>query len=190
MLARVHRAVPTLPPNQVGEQDIIDMFNEGLYHLATVTSKVSHLRCALDAGSNTIPFPEDFLRISNVYDGNTNKELWQMEGHYKTKEDSTGEPKEYYIEDGRLHFYPTPLVDTSVVIEYMRRPTELVNDDDEPDIENTEEYLIAYAVRNIYFESGSPMFQYWDSKRTEALAHFVHTTEDTYSAPFRIVQSW
>lgn len=186
MIARVFRALPTVPPGSIGENDIIDYLNEGLESIASMSTKTTALEYNLDANADSIPFPVDMMKLVNVLWENT--EL--SESIIKTLPDTTGNPTNYWVEDGRIVFRPIPSTDGTVHIIYTKEPTELENDDDVPDIEGVSEYLVNYALYRIHLEANSPSYQVWETKRYESLAIFMETYDQNYQTPFRIIPMW
>ena len=197
LLARVQRALPTLAPGTFGENDIIDLLNEAQLNIATVSTKTTALKYDIDESTDSIPFPPDMLRLVNVFWGKDKKELEASMNNYMMVDEIPtenaflkGEPSVYYVEDGRIVFRPVPLTSNEMTVVYTRKPTEMKDDKDTPDIEGVEEYLIAYALYRIHMEVGSPSLQLWDQERMRALAVFTSNHEQNYSTPFKIVGRW
>lgn len=188
MIARVFRALPSLPPGTMGEPEIVDLLNEGLKNIALLTKKTTMLPYDLDEDSDSIPFPEDMIKLVNVFWSDDKTEL--MAGIGKSFGDETGDPLYYYVEDGRIVVRPIPTTDDSLWVEYVRQPTELKDDDDEPDIEGSSEYIISFALHRIHLEASSPAIQLWEMERYRTLSLFMETVDDNYQTPFRVVQSW
>jgi hypothetical protein len=62
-------------------------------------------------------------------------------------EDAESIPQSYYLKAGKIGFWPIPNAGTEVAIDYYVRPTELVNDSDEPIIPvGYREALMQYAL--------------------------------------------
>ena len=196
MVARVMRALPNLPPNSIGANDVVDLLNEGLNNIAAMSTKTATLTYELDADTDSVPFPEDMLKLVNVYWSDDKVELEaSLEKMPKTfldddDEEYTGTPIYYYVEDGRIVVRPIPNEDENLYVVYTRQPTVMVEDTDVPDIEGTEEYIIAYALYRLHLEANSPSFQLWDMERTRALAMFMDTYEANYQTPFRVIAQW
>ncbi len=189
MVARVMRATPVLPPGRLGEQDVVDMLNHAQLHLSRISSKVIMSEFELDADYNIVPFPTDILTLSAVYwsSGAGERELIPSPMRLN---DTTGEPRYYYAKGSRLYLYPTPARSGTVTTSYVPVPTTMVADDDTPDIENSENYLIAFALQRIHLEANSPLFQVWDMEKAKEEYTFTQTTEQNYRTPFRVEAQW
>ena len=197
MTARVMRALPNLPPNTIGTNNIVDLLNEGLENLASMSNKTTTLVYAVEEDTDSVYFPSDMLRLVNVYwsDDKTELEasLEKTPKPYLDEDDDeeyTGTPIYYYVEDGRIVLRPIPNEDENLYVVYTRKPTTMTNDTDEPDLEGAEEYMIAYALYRLHLEANSPSFQLWDMERTRALAVFTDVHDGNYQTPFRVIPTW
>lgn len=196
MIARVLRALPNLPPNAIGENDIVDLLNEGLENVANFSTKTQTRVYAMTANTDSVPFPEDMLKLVNVYWSEDKIELEASlekipkEYLLEESENYQGTPIYYYVEDGRIVVRPIPLLTDSIYIVYTMKPTVMVEDTDTPDIEGCEEYLIAHALYRLHLEANSPSFQLWGMEKTQALAMFLEAHEGNYQTPFRVIQTW
>ena len=202
MIARVMRALPMSAPGQLGETDIIDLLNEAQRELAVRSNKYCIQETALEADYDTVALPDDLLKLVEVYwgDGGTKRELYPEKERYPltdTVEEGEGEseysvgyPSKYYVKDRRIIIRPIPTTDNTVYVLYVNRPTDMVEDDDEPELDGSEEYLIACALQRIHLEAGSEMARVWEA---EKLKHFViwrDSSDQNYETAFKVDGSW
>ena len=191
MTARVFRALPSLPPGSIGEHDIVDMLNEGLQKIAKISNKEAALNYEVPSGTDTIAFPVDMLKLANAYWGKDKREL-EMPMTSMPLDDGTetGEPRRIHVADGHFTVRPVPARGDTLTITYIRKPTEMVEDEDVPDIEGTEEFLVANALYKIHLEANSQAFQIWEMEAAKALAVFMQVENENYALPFRVTAQW
>ena len=188
MIARVMRALPHTPPNVIGEQDIVDLLNEAQLNLARLSSKVSEHIETVAADGDEIPFPDDCLKIVTVYhDGN---ELSSAIGKLPGEDEGSGLPVKYYTIGNKLIIRDASATEEDYTVAYIPKPADLTEDTDTPDLEGSEEYLVAYALYRLHLEASSPNFQLWDMERSRALAMFMETSDQNYQTPFRVTAQW
>lgn len=194
MVARVMRAVPALPPGRLGEDDVIDMLNQAQEHLSRVSSKVKQYDFELDEGYGIVPFPADMKTVSNVY--------WKSDAYnvelepgvdrlaLDQAEDEPGTPSVYYVQGSRVVLRPIPDNDGTVTISYIPIPTTMSEDTDVPDLEGSENYLIAFALHRIHLEAGSALMQLWDMEKAREEYVYLQTTDQNYRTPFQTEIRW
>ena len=210
MVARVMRALPNMAPGVVGEQDIVDILNQGQLHLSRISAKVIVSEYSLSANYNIVPFPDDLLTIASVYwaSASVERELYPAGNKIplgsedpvtlaitttagSTYSDSNStEPTRYYTKGGRIMIYPLPKVAGTVSIAYVPKPTEMEEDDDTPDMEGSENYLIAFALHRLHLEAGSPLFQLWEMEKGKEEYTYMQTTDQNYRTPFQVEARW
>jgi hypothetical protein len=210
MVARVMRALPTMAPGAIGEPDIVDMLNQGQLHLSRVVSKFIVSEFELEADYNIVPFPDDLLTMNTVYwtSDAVERELYPAKDKMPIgnespltiavspstsstySDEATTEPTKYYTKGGRIYVYPIPRVAGTVSIAYIPKPTEMADDDDTPDLEGSDNYLIAFALHRLHLEAGSPLLQLWEMEKGKEEFTFLQTTDQNYRTPFQVEMRW
>ena len=194
MIARVMRALPSMPPGAIGENDIIDILNQAQKHLSRISSKLKVSEFDLDANYNIVPLPLDLLTLDSVFWKSTSvdRELYPEKDSLPLGiEDTTvSDPYRYYTKGSRIMVYPIPGVDATVSISYIPIPAEMYNDDDTPDLEGSEEYMIAYTLHRLHMESASPLMQLWEAEKAKEEFTFLQTTDQNYRTPFQVDINW
>ena len=210
MVARVMRALPTMPPGTIGEPDIVDILNQGQLHLSRISAKVTVREFELEANHHIVPLPTDTLTIDSVYwvSGAIERELYptkeklpigiedplilaSVTSTASTYTDKKGtEPTRYYTKGSRIMVYPIPGVGGTVSIAYIPQPTEMADDEDTPDLEGSENYLIAFTLHRLHLEAGSPLFQLWEVEKGKEEYTWMQTTDQNYRTPFQVETRW
>jgi hypothetical protein len=200
LVARVMRALPNLAPGVVGEQDIIDILNQAQEHLSRLSVKTVSSEHEIEAEYNIVPFPTDLLTLDSVYwtSSAVERELYPArnnmplgnEANLEDEVDETTEPTRYYTKGSRIEIYPRPYVDGTVTMTYVARPTEMSDDDDTPDLEGSDNYLIAFALHRLHLEASSPLFQIWESEKNKEEYTFMQTTDQNYRTGFTVQAQW
>ncbi len=190
LVARVMRALPNLAPGTIGEQDIIDILNQAQEHLSRLSAKVVSSEFALEAEYNIVPFPTDLLTLESVSwtSGSVERELYPARNKLPVgnETDSISEPQRYYTKGSRVEIYPIPHVDGTVTITYVPTPTEMSDDDDTPDLEGSDNYLVAFALHRLHLEASSPLFQIWETEKNKEEYTFMQTTDQNYRTGFSV----
>ena len=210
MIARVMRALPNMAPGTIGEPDIVDILNQGQLHLSRMSAKVTVTEFDLAADYHIVPLPMDILTIDSVYwvSDAIKRELHPAKDQLpigvenpltltgitstaSTYADKAGtEPRRYYTKGSRLLIYPIPRVSGTVSISYVAQPTEMSDDNDTPDLEGSENYLIAFALHRLHLEAGSPLLQLWEMEKGKEEYTFMQTTDQNYRTPFQVEARW
>lgn len=188
MIGRVRRALVDVPPDRYGDYDIIELLNNGQKELTGYSHKKETVEVEIEPEQENIPFPEDLLKLVNAYIGERGIELKDLNREMKRKE--YGEPRSYYVRQGKLYLWPIPRVEDTVIIEYIPHPEKLTEDDDEPSIEGAAEYMVAYALRQIYMELNSPLFELWQQEKMRLLHLFVDNEDQHYQGSFTVNLRW
>ncbi len=183
------RALPHTMPGSIGELDIINMLNEAQLNIASMTNKTKEEEVTLVADDDTIPIPDDSLKIVTVFWGDDKTELASAIGDVPSEEDSD-DPTRYYTYQGDLIVRPTPASETTYYVVYIPKPIDLADDADTAFLPGSEEYLISYVLYRVHLEANSPQFQLWDMERMRALSMFKETMDQDYDTPFRILPQW
>lgn len=204
------RALPDMPPGAIGEPDIVDMLNQGQLHLSRMSAKMTVTEFALEADHHIVPLPTDILTIDSVYwvSSATERELYPskdklpigiedpltLTGVTSTAstyvDTATTEPTRYYTKGSRILLYPIPRVSGTVSISYVPQPTEMSDDDDTPDLEGSENYLVAFALHRLHLEAASPLLQLWETEKMKEEYTFMQTTDQNYRTPFQVEARW
>lgn len=198
LVARVMRALPKMAPGTVGEQDVVDMLNQAQLHLSRISAKKIVYQHALEADYDIVPFPSDLHTLSGVYweSDSVSRELYPdkeplpVDEENDDTEETATEPTRYYVLGRRLAIRPIPGVEGTVSIHYVPKPTELVKDTDEPDLEGSDEYLIAFALHRFHLENNSPAFQLWEMEKAKEEYTWLQTVNQNYITPFQVDQRW
>ena len=206
LLSRVMRALPNESPDRWGTDDIIEMLNDAQNELAIASQKFTVQEYELDADYANVPFPDDVLMLMNVYwgqaDSDTKAELYQdMDALPTYDEDGAGDeedefssgagdPRKYYVKDGRLILRPIPDTDGIVTTVYIKRPTLMADMADTPEFDDSEKYLVSHVLRRIHMESGSQMFQLWNMEQERDKANWLSGAGQNYQRPFRVKSVW
>jgi len=190
LIARVNRATPNLPPGSIGTNDIIDLLNEGQLNLANMSHKTALKKYELEDGYDAVPFPEDKLKIVNVYWSEDKRKLEAGAGSVPDSGEWATEPRIYYMMSSAIMLRPVPRTGDSVYVEYIPKPVPMEEDGDEPELDGADEYIVAYALHRLHLEGNSPGADTWDRERARALALFLETHDQEYQAPFKILPLW
>jgi hypothetical protein len=198
LIARVMRALPATTPGSIGENDIIDILNQGQLHLSRVSAKKIVYQHALEEDYDIVPFPSDLHIIARVYweSDNVSRELYPdkeplpVDEELDDTEDTADEPNRYYVLGRRLAIRPVPAVDGTVSIYYVPKPTTMASDTDEPDLDGSDEYLIAFALHRLHLEANSPVFQLWEMEKAKEEYTWLQTANQNYETPFQVEQRW
>lgn len=200
MIARVMRALPAAQPGLIGELDVRDTLNDAQKHLARLSSKPVVWEYELEANLNVIPFPTDMYVLRSVYweSDSVHRELYpdketlaidQPDESDKTDAVSA-EPTRYYTQGSRILIMPKPTVAGTVRIVYTPAPTEMTEDGDVPDLEGSENYLIAYTLHRFHLEASSPAMQLWEMEKMKEESTWLMTTDQNYRNPFQVDMQW
>ena len=198
MIARVMRALPNLAPGTLGENDIVDLLNQAQTHLSRISVKLKVAEFELEEDTNIVPFPLDLMTLSSVYwtSDSIERELYPSMDRVPIgtelidDDDVSTEPTRYYVKGSRVMVYPVPKVEGTVSIAYVAKPTTMVKDTDVPDLEGSEEYMIAFALQRIHAEANSPALQIWEQEKLKEEQTYMQTTDQNYRTPFQVDLSW
>lgn len=194
MVARVMRSLKSIPPGTVGYTDIVDILNQGQRQLAVHSNKICVFETTLEGNKDIIALPTDLLKLYSVYWKSPNgmRELSPARGKLPidTVVESRAEPINYYVKDGTVIVRPIPGFEGTLSVSYVPKPTEMVNDSDEPDLEGSEEYLVAFTLHRIFIEHGNPLAQVWEVEMTREQVNYIATTDQNYMTPFQSEISW
>ena len=195
LIARVMRALPNLPPGAIGEPEIIDMLNEAQRSLAILSNRINTKETTLLAGVDTVNFPTDLMKLVAVYwgDAKTKRELYPEKERLPTDnyaEEDTGWPVKYYTITKKVVLRPIPTQGNTVTIAYIGKPVDMVEDADLPDLDGSDEYLIAHALHRIHLEANSQAFQIWEMEKMRAEQEWRASSDQNYEVPFNVTGSW
>ena len=193
MVTRVMRPLKAIPPGTVGYTDIVDMLNQGQRQLAVHSNKLCVFETTLEGHKDIIALPTDLMRIDSVYWKSPNGEREVFPARDKLPIDNyehRAEPARYFVKDGTLIVRPIPGFEGELRVAYVPKPTEMVNDEDEPELEGSEEYLIAFTLHRIFLEHNNPAAQVWEAEMAREQLNYVATTDQNYQTPFQSEISW
>jgi len=188
LIARVMRGMPTIQPAKVSEPDIIDIINEGIKEIAKLSNITTVEEYTVEAETEYVELPDNFLKLKNVFWGEDKREL--LMGHSDMPREILRTPKYFYLRKGKIYFRPIPNIEEPMYLVYIPLPAKLVNDGDEPEIENIEEYLVAYTLEKIHLENNSAMKDRWEIEKLKALSIYLDTDDSQYVTPFRPTMLW
>ena len=188
MIARVMRALPTIDPSEVSEPDIVDILNEGLKYIASLSHITKTEEYTINEEQEYLDLPDDMLRLKNVYWSEDKKEL--IMGKRDLPKDLTGEPIYYYLRQGKIYLRPIPDLEEQLYLVYIPKYEAMVEDNDTPGIEHIEEFLIAYTLEKIHLEANSPMVERWEMEKVKALGMYLEIYDSEYVIPFNITPLW
>jgi hypothetical protein len=123
---------------------------------ANVPGLIDSESVSVVAGTTAYALPTDFLRPVAVYDATNSRQVRARQidlRDYAGGIDSsaTGAPTLYTVTNSGLVLYPSPDQSYSVTMTYYRRPTEMVDDDDPPEIPaEAHPLMIDYALMHAY----------------------------------------
>ena len=195
MIARVMRALPNLPPGAIGEQDIIDMLNAAQQSLAVISNRFVVQEVLVPVQFDTVAFPDDLMKLVAVYWGNseTKRELYPEKDRLPTDNEegtTVGWPVKYYTKDKRIILRPIPTMNNTVTVAYINKPADMTEDNDLPELDGSDEYLIAHALHRIHLEANSQAFQIWEIEKMRAEQEWRASSDQNYEVPFNVTGSW
>jgi len=191
LIARVLRALPAESPDRWGDFDIQQMLNKGQDELAVYTNQVVVSEINLPAETSEIDLPEDLLKLVEVYWGDEDgrrRLIFQKE--YVTSYETKGDLMYYNVLSNKLKFWPVPDVDSNIYLVYVKKPTPMMKNDDEPAFEGSGEVLVAYTLREIYMENSDPKGEFWDIEYNRQLMLWKASYDQHYQKPFQVEMIW
>jgi hypothetical protein len=114
------------------------------------------------AQTSNSAMPSDYARLIEVAEGATADQDWRILDAMTLREfddlpTSQGVPNRYIIVGALLYLYPTPEVDTTIVLSYWQLPEEMTLDSDEPEIPADYHYLLTYwALYRCFMRENDP----------------------------------
>lgn len=171
------------------ESDIISHINSAQLKLAQTSHTLKYQNVTVGANGK-VEIPSDCLYIRDVF----YKNYWVP--HYP----ENGYPDNSWygltwVKDGNyIVFIPELSQGATVQLVYTPKPSELVNDEDETELEFADEYLIAYAVYRTRAETMGVFDEttnYWGDKANAAFANWVDLNKKRHARPrFVKVREW
>lgn len=132
------------------ESDIVRHLNKGLLNLAQESSAVIRAN-SITAADGTVAVPESCLYIKGVYQDNVELPRYHDDN---LADNAQGVASRCWVKDGDdIVIIPNPGANKAIQVAYVKKPAPLVNPEDTPEIDNADEYLIAYAVWRTRVES-------------------------------------
>ena len=161
-------------PRLVPAEIVTELINDGIRTLADVIRKVGHVYANIQAGTEAVTLPSDFVSPLKLTWG-TNTKLTPIEDPYQADIGSGAVTQYMLIERRVMHLYDTPASDGVLYMWYTKYPTLLTNDADTPsDIpdEHHEALVSVYARAQYAFKMGwltqyQALMQLWDNIKKE-----------------------
>lgn len=126
-------------------QYMIDMINEGQRLLAADAKLQGTYEIQLQHDQSSYPLPDDFKEFISVFHGDTNSPE-----HVYELSDIGSVESGVFLYNNELIFRPGPGSSEKVKLYYYKYPTELVEQEDEPEIDSRyHEVLATYAAAMI-----------------------------------------
>jgi hypothetical protein len=131
--------------------------NAAQAQLAAVSDGASYYKMPHHAGEGDFMPPEDCLALKEVLWESSSgiRRKLRLSGGYVPAVESLGTPCEYVQKGaGVFGLVPVPSEPGYLVLGYVRRPTEMVDDNDVPELPDAEEAMVAYATRACLMDLG------------------------------------
>lgn len=175
-------------PARWSDSDIIRYINNAIKDLAKLSFKENTITLSVLSGTPNINMPADVLNLVRVYweDENVKRELYSAINGYPLDNTELGTPSCYYVINDKIEIRPIPLLNGSLVIQYIPKPALLVNNTDEPSIKNADEAIISYAVWRALLEDSNPMAQLWEADYVKNAIKWQSLEAENYVLPFKI----
>jgi hypothetical protein len=141
------------------------------------------------AGDDDSALPSDFARLIEVAEGASADTDWRILDEMGLREFddlpvASGTPTRYIVVGALLYLYPTPEVDTTIVLSYWKLPEEMADDADEPELPPDYHFLLTYWALYRCFMRENDMEQAmiwkneWQTELEKLKGELQHDTHD------------
>ena len=159
--------------------DIERLINEAQLRLASMTHKVVSSSASVTDG--TFILPDDCLALKGIsFDG---RDLTKWSG-INVPDDQEGSPVWYGQVDDTVNIYPA--ASGTATIYYLLKPAHLSEADDEPELDNVGNVLIAYAVWKGKQEEQEADAQQWYAAYFDAESRWLDMDRKRHKRVYRI----
>ncbi len=166
--------------------------NEGLNDIAKLTPALTETTISVKQGDTYIALPLDLLALDSLFYGPDRHEIKRALEPLPPDNTTLGTPEWYYPRaDGNYLIWPLPDINTTVVVVYNKKPTQLSADTDEPSIAGADTALIAYAVWKACLVDGN--FQaaaLWEVEYGKEATKFLSIQDRNHSGAFHVRMMW
>ncbi len=175
------------------DNDIKRYLNSGLSDLAKLSEKTKTSSISVTYSTSSIVIPSDVLAIKTLYWYDANSGKIELEPSVESMPDddiSTGTPEKYYLLDDNIILRPIPVIDGTLYLAYTKKPAQLLNNTDTPELKDSDDALISYAVWRAYFEDGDPRATLWENDYAKQALKWQAVEMENYEQPFRVKEWW
>lgn len=104
------------------------------------------------AGTKELDLPEDFRAVRRIVFEDTNYRIPEsLEPLDEVFLEITGRPSYFYVDEGKVKFYPTPSSALNIIFKYYSRPKGMTDNFDRPELpEDYHHILVTYAVGRMF----------------------------------------
>lgn len=175
-------------PARWSDDDIKRYINNAIQDLAKLSEREHIITIPVTAGTLNVTVPTEVLKLREVYweDINGRIELDHALDGYPLNDTETGIPTYYYYIGDKLEIRPVPALDGIIILKYTKRPAELVNDTDTPEILYADEAIKCFAVWKALLEDGNPLASVWENEYAKESLKWLAVESENYDRPFRV----
>ncbi len=196
MVTDVRNILEEPVPARWTDAKLKEYLNKCQEDFAVLAERLKTEEVTLDAGDGTLPFPDDFLMMSEMYwmDGDQKREIKPGTTNVPLDDSAntspaTG-PTRYYMVNGVFEIRPVQAVDTDIIIVYYEDPDDMVEDDDRPHFNHTQDALIAGAVWMAYRDDNDPREQLWSNNYSIEKQKWLVIETQNYQDGFQQISNW
>lgn len=175
---------------------IKDYLNKSQEDLAILAERLKTKKVTLAAGAETIPFPNDFLMLSELFwiDGTKKHEI--KPGSSKipidddTDTDTASGPQYFYLINGAIEIRKSQSTNTEIIIVYYEDPPEMTVDGALPYFNHSQDALIAGAVYKAYHDDNDPRQKPWIESYGREQMRWLAIETQNYQSAFQQENNW